>query len=118
MKKTITKFAIITVLVLSLCACGASTDKRIIGTWHMDTETSRYGFYELEFFDDGTFWYDLDNGKGGHWSLVNGNQLKLVFDEEWRYDPILYTVDSVTSKELRLTDETTGMTRYLPGPEN
>lgn len=115
MKKTITSFVIIAILVFSLCACGNSTEKKIIGTWHMDMETSRNGFYELEFFDDGTFWYDLDDGDGGQWSLVNGNKLKLVFDEDWRYDPRLYTVEKVTSKELVLTNEE-GTTRYLPGP--
>lgn len=74
MKKTISMVIIIAMLTITLCACGTSTDKKILGTWHMDTETSSYGFYELEFFDDGTFWYDLKNGEGGKWSLVNDNQ--------------------------------------------
>ena len=95
MKKLISVLLILTML-LSLCACGATPEEKLIGQWRRVSENRNIFASYLEFFDNGTY-------NGGNFTIT-GNRIRfqknwgeiLVFDYELKGDKLtLYEGGSI-----------------------
>ena len=68
-------------LVFMLLAVLPAACKRthIVGRWQkVSTQTCALTYpAKVEFFEDGTYVGDLPNWNGGHYSIINGNRIKL-----------------------------------------
>lgn len=75
--KFLKKYRVVFAILAAVCltACGKSLDKQILGAWERAEGST--GFYELNFFDDGTF--DVGFDVTSDWAIVNGDTLKLTW---------------------------------------
>ncbi len=85
-----------TIIAFVMCGCSAATtEQKLVGAWKKETSSETF----LTIYDDGT--YEQAHAYGtGHWSVVNGNILKLT---DFYGSSDTYELESVSNDTVVLT---------------
>lgn len=97
MKKSFGIISVLILLIVSLTACGDSSDK-LVGTWDREPQGNEgYGVYRIVFYDTGDWSYGWVRGNSdsydetycGTYTVLNDSEVKLTiteYNEESVYD--------------------------------